>query len=62
MVSLLPVSPCGPDTAIRIALGQCHAEKCAMIRILSGGFWIVSLVGADLAGRVVNDLPEDDPG
>ena len=30
MVSLLPVSPCGPDTAIRIALGQCHAEKCAM--------------------------------
>ena len=32
---------CEPDKAIRIALGGRHAEKCAMRKTLSGGFWIV---------------------
>ena len=41
LAPLLLASPCGPDTAIRITLGQLHAEKCAMRRTLSGGFWTV---------------------
>ena len=39
MVPLLLASPRGPDTAIRIAPGQRHAEKCEMRKTLSGGFW-----------------------
>ena len=42
LVPLLPVSLCEPDKAIRIALSERHAEKCAMRETLSGGFWIVS--------------------
>ena len=42
LVSLLLASPRGPDTAIRITLGQRHAEKCAMRRTLSRAFWTVS--------------------
>ena len=38
LVPLLPVSPCEPDTTIRIALGKRHAEKCAMRETLSEGF------------------------
>ena len=38
LVSLLPASLCEPDKAIRIALGERHAEKCAMRKTLSGGF------------------------
>ena len=41
LVPLLPASMCEPDKAIRIALGEHHAEKCAMRKTLSGGFWIV---------------------
>ena len=42
LVPLLPASLCEPDKAIRIALGERHAEKCAMRKTLSGGFWTVS--------------------
>ena len=42
LVPLLLASPHGPDTAIRIALGQRHAEECEMRKTLSGGFWTVS--------------------
>ena len=42
LVPLLPASLCKPDTKIRIALGERHAEKCAMRKTLSGGFWTVS--------------------
>jgi len=42
LVPLLPASMCEPDKAIRIALGERHAEKCAMRKTLSGGFWTVS--------------------
>ena len=38
LVPLLPASLCEPDKAIRIALGERHAEKCAMRKTLSGGF------------------------
>ena len=44
LVPLLPASLCEPDKAIRIALGERHAEKCAMRKTLSGGFWIVSAI------------------
>ena len=44
LVPLLPASLCEPDKAIRIALGERHAEKCAMRKTLSGGFWTVSVV------------------
>ena len=43
LVPLLPVSLCEPDQAFRVASGECHVEKCAMRKTLSGGFWIVSL-------------------
>ena len=43
LVPLLLASPHGPDTAIRIALGQRHAEECEMRKTLSGGFWTVSI-------------------
>ena len=42
LVPLLPASLCEPDKAIRIALGERHAEKCAMRKTLSGGFGIES--------------------
>ena len=42
LVPLLPASLCEPDRTIRIALGERHAEKCAMRKTLSGGFGIVS--------------------
>ena len=42
LVPLLPASLCEPDKAIRIALGERHAENCAMRKTLSGGFWTVS--------------------
>ena len=42
LVPLLLASPHGPDTAIRIALGQRHAEECEMRKTLSGGLWTVS--------------------
>ena len=42
LVPLLPDSMCEPDKAIRIALGERHAEKCVMRKTLSGGFGIVS--------------------
>ena len=42
LVPLLPASLCEPDEAIRIALGERHAEKGAMRKTMSGGFWIVS--------------------
>ena len=42
LVPLLPASMCEPDKAIRIALDERHAEKCAMRKTLSGGFWIES--------------------
>ena len=44
LVPLLPASMCKPDKSIRIALGERHAEKCAMRKTLSGGFWIVATV------------------
>ena len=43
LVPLLPVSLCEPDKAIRIALDERHAEKCAMRKTLSGGFGTESL-------------------
>ena len=43
LVPLLPTSLCEPDKAVRIALGERHAEKCAMRKTLSGGFLTVSL-------------------
>ena len=46
VVPLLPGSPCEPDKAIRIALGERHAEKCAMRKTLSGG-------GLDCVTRLV---------
>ena len=45
LVPLLPASLCKPDKAIRVALGERHAEKCAMRKTLSGGFWTVSSGG-----------------
>ena len=43
LVQLLPASLFEPDhQAIRITLGERHAEKYAMRKTLSGGFWIVS--------------------
>ena len=42
LVPLLPASLCEPDKAIRIALGERHAEKYAIRKTLSGGFGIVS--------------------
>jgi hypothetical protein len=54
LVPLLPASLCEPDKAIRIALGERHAEKCAMRKTLSGGFWIVS---GDEAPRLSPKLP-----
>ena len=42
LVPLLPASRCRPDKAICIALGERHAEKCAMRKTLWGGFWTVS--------------------
>ena len=36
LVPLLPASMCEPDKAIRIALVERHAEKCAMRKTLSG--------------------------
>jgi len=50
LVPLLLASPHGPDTAIRIALGQRHAEECEMRKTLSGGLWIVSVVCSPLRG------------
>ena len=50
LVPLLPASPCGPDTPTRNALGQRHAEKCAMRRTLSGGFGTVSGGSRDESG------------
>ena len=44
LVPLLLASPHGPDTAIRIALGQRHAEECEMRKTLSGGLWTVSVI------------------
>ena len=38
LVPLLSASMCEPDKAIRIALDERHAEKCAMRKTLSGGF------------------------
>ena len=49
LVPLLPASLRKPDKAIRIALGERHAEKHAMRKTLSGGFWIVSEVAQDAA-------------
>ena len=51
LVPLLPTSLSEPDKAIRIALGERHAEKCAMRKTLSGGFWIVSQLS------LLNKLP-----
>ena len=45
LVPLLPASMFELDNAIRIALDERHAEKCAMRKTLSGGFWTES-VGA----------------
>ena len=47
LVPLLLASPHGPDTAIRIALGQRHAEECEMRKTLSEGFWIVSTASSE---------------
>ena len=44
LVPLLPASRCESDQAIRIALGERHAEECVLKNGLSGGFWIVSHV------------------
>ena len=44
LVPLLPASLCEPDKAIRIYLGERHAEKCTMRKTLLRGFLIVSLV------------------
>ena len=45
LVPLLPASLCELDKAIRIALGERHAEKCAMRKTLSEvyGLCLVSL-------------------
>ena len=48
LVPLLPASMREPDKAIRIALGERHAEKCAMRKTLSGGFWTVSFACATI--------------
>lgn len=48
LVPLLPASLCEPDKAIRIALGERHAETCAMRKTLSGGFWTVPGGGVGL--------------
>ena len=42
LVPLLPASLFELDKATRVALGERNAEKCAMRKTQSGGFWIVS--------------------
>ena len=48
LVPLLPASLCESNKAIRIALGEQQGGKCALRKILSEGFWIVSSDSSDL--------------
>ena len=57
LVPLLPAGLCEPDKAIRIALGERHAETCAMERTLSGGFWTLSL-DPPLGVEVISEFQE----
>ena len=56
LVSLLPASLCESDKSIRVALGERHAEKCAMRKTLSGGLWIVSIVCPQLLQNIIPRL------